>query len=163
MVTISIELPEYLGQWLVNAMGGREPVVFPKGSAFNSFLRVFLRNKRESDRVIIDSGSGVRIVVPHFPGKDPESYNYLPHNARESFVSLIRDSFDVELFTEMSSFPTATQKRKGAELLNLWMEAHGIDLTDRNTCAVLKRLQLLRRRSRDRERKRKRQRRTQTP
>lgn len=152
-MTFNLRLPQYLRQWLIDAMGGETPVTFPKGSAYSSYLRVFLRHKREMETYEKEDEETVQVTVPRFPGKDPQYYNFLPASARDGLVSLIRDAFDVELFTEMSAFRNATNRKKGAQILNSWMEAHGIELTDRNTCAVLKRLQLLKRRSRDRDRK----------
>lgn len=153
-MTFNLTLPPYLREWLVHSMGGMEPVTFPKGSAYNSFLRVFLRHKREMETWEPSGVDSVEITVPRFPGKDPAYYNYLPSRARDALVSLVRDAFDVELYTEMSAFHNAIQSRRGAEILNVWMEEHGIELTDKNTCAVLKRLQLLKKRAKDRERKR---------
>lgn len=150
-ICFSLPLPEYLRQWLVNAMGGEEPVRFPKGSAYTSFLRVFLRHKREREKWSDEPGA-VRIVIPKFPGKSPEVHNYLPQRSEKALEQLVRDHFDTQLFTELVSFANIGRRR--TDVLYAWMEDNGIEVNDRNTNAVLKRVQILRTRMRDRERKR---------
>lgn len=152
-ITFSFVLPTYLKQWLIHTMGGDIPVRFPKGSAFSSFLRVFLRHKREREVWTPPGPDAVEIVVPKFPGKDPMYHNYLPLKAQVALGELIRDAFDVQLFREMSAFGNATRKREGSKILTVWMEENGIEVTDTNWCAVAKRLQILRTRASDRERK----------
>ncbi|MDE6791786.1 MAG: hypothetical protein K2J48_01700 [Muribaculaceae bacterium] len=155
MITIGLKMPDYLRQWLVDANGGSQPVSFPKGSPFNSFLRVFLRNKRERiEEPDFEADQEVQITVPSFPGKDPYSFNWLPAKARKQFAELIREYFDAELFNDMSRFDIVSRRKQRSELLILWMEQHGIEPTDKNFCAVNKRLQLLRQRATDRTRKR---------
>ena len=150
-ITFALELPPYLRQWLAFAMGGA-PVAFPRGSAFNSFLRVFLRHKRESENFLQSSPDDIRIIVPKFPGKDPVYHNFLPLRARKALAELIRDAFDVQLFRELNAFRNVSRKQN--EVVMLWMEENGIEVDDRNYCSVIKRLQLLRSRQSDRERKR---------
>ena len=94
-------------------------MTFPKGSAYSSLLRVFLRHKREREVWTPPGPESVQIVVPKFPGKDPVYHNYLPMKAQHALSELIRDSFDVQLFKEMGSFEHATQKKKGAAILTL--------------------------------------------
>lgn len=153
MVTFPIVLPTYLRQWLVFTTGSEKEIFFPKGSPFNAFLRVYLRHKRERESFAPADQDAVNIVIPKFPGKDPMYHNYLPEKARQAFVNLIRDWFDVELFRSMSLFDKNCTPKRRQEFLLLWMEENGIDPDDRNFCAVNKRLQLLRQRAFDRSRK----------
>lgn len=154
MITFEIILPEYLRQWLVFATGGAEPVQFPKGSPFNSFLRIFLRHKREREVWLPKSEGMLSVVVPKFPGKDPLYHNYMPAKPMKAFVELIRDSFDAALFKDMSQFDRQCSPKLRQKFLECWMDENGIDITDRNFCAVNKRLQILRARAFDRDRKR---------
>lgn len=153
-VTIKIELPSYLRDWLIATHGGETPVRFRKGSAFASLLRVFIRNKREREN---DEPSGegtveiVEIVVPKFPGKDPAYHNYLPRNARVNLQDLIRDAFDVALYSELKSFLNIGRRLN--DIVYSWMEDNGIELTDRNYESVMKRVKILRSREKDRIRK----------
>lgn len=135
-------------------MGGEIPVNFPKGSVFMSFLRVFLRHKRERESYTPPGPDTVKVTVPKFPGKDPVYYNYLPKGAQVELTNLVREDFDVQLYRDMGVFDNATQKKRCNELLSLWMEENGIEVNDKNWNAVAKRLQILRRRAYDRERKR---------
>lgn len=153
MVTIPIVLPKYLRQWIVFTTGSEKEISFPKGSPFNSFLRVFLRHKREREKFVPVSDNTVNIVVPKFPGKDPDYHNYLPDKAQKALAELIRDWFDAELFRSMSLFDKNCTPKRRQEFLLLWMEENGIETDDRNFNAVNKRLQLLRSRALDRNRK----------
>lgn len=156
MITFDLALPQYLRQWLIHSTGGSVPVRFPKGSPFNSFLRVFLRNKREREAWIPASEGMLQIVVPKFPGKDPAYNNFLPAKSMKAFTDLIRDSFDAALFRDMSAFHRQCAPKMRQTLLLAWMDDHGIETDDRNFCAVNKRLQILRERAFDRERKKRR-------
>lgn len=151
-ITFDLVLPQYLRQWLINEMGGAVPVSFPKGSAFSSFLRVFLRHKRESEGWVQRNPEAVAIVIPKFPGRDPQYYNYMPAKAAAALVELIRDAFDVKLYRELKAF--ANIGRKHSDIIEVWMEQQGIEITDRTYAAVIKRYQLLKARESDRERKR---------
>lgn len=150
-ITFSLYLPDYLRQWTIFTMGG-EPVRFRKGSAMNSFLKIMVRHKRENEAAQEDHGN-IRIIIPSYPGKDPEYFNFVPQKAKAALTQMIRDHFDVELYRDMSQFANATSRRN--EILASWMEAKGIECTDRNWNAVSKRLQILRAKVYDRERKRK--------
>lgn len=151
-VTFRIELPDYLRQWLIFVMGGVTPVRFPKGSPFSSFLRVFLRNKREREDFVQISPSSVDIVIPKFPGKDPKYDNYLPARARKDLEGLVRDAFDARLFAEVVSLRNVG--RRINDIVMTWMDENGIECTDRNYESVIKRLKILRARENDRIRKR---------
>lgn len=154
-ITLRLRLPMYLRQWFVHRMGGTVPVELPKGSAYCQLLRMFLRPKSERDPARdrepdADEGT-VEIVVPSFPGKRPEIYNYLSARAREDMVDLIRDAFDLQLWSEF--VPMKASSRRAKDILMTWMEENGIEVSDRNYEAVLKRLKILRRRESYRESK----------
>lgn len=151
-VTIRIELPTYLRQWLIHSHGGETPVRFRKGSAFSSVLRLFIRNKREREHDEPQGDDTVEIIVPKFPGKDPLYYNYLPRPARLNLQSLIRDAFDVAIYKELKDLWNIGRRLN--DIVYSWMEENGIEATDRNYESVIKRVKILRSRERDRIRKR---------
>ena len=125
----------------------------PKGSPYCQLLRMFLRPKGERDVSDREEREGtVEIVVPSFPGKRPETHNYLPVRAREDLVSLVRDGFDLQLWSEF--VPLKASPLTAKEILMTWMEENGIEVSDRNYEAVVKRLKILRRRESYRESKR---------
>ncbi len=140
-IYINVVLPPYLKQWLINTTGGTEPIRFAKGSPYNSFLREYIRHKRECEKFTPWTPDCVRIVVPHFPGKSPEYYNYLSPSAAKAFEEMVRDFFDGELARVVRAFKNIGKCRY--HLLTAWLEDHGIEVDDRNTCAVLKRWQLI--------------------
>ena len=152
-VFLNLILPPYLKQWLINATGGTEPIRFAKGSPYSSFLREFLRHKRECESFTMWSPECVRIVIPHFPGKDPEYYNYISPKSSDAFVDMVRDFFDCELARVVKSFDNIGRCKYN--ILTAWMENHGIEVDDRNTCAVLKRWQLIQSRISNNERQKK--------
>lgn len=151
-ITFNLPLPDYLRQWLINAMGGQVPVKFPKGSAFSSFLRIFIRHKRERESWIPKGPDTVSVVVPKFPGKDPCYYNFLPAAAQKDLQGLIRDAFDSRLLSEIITIGNVGRRLN--DIIATWMEENGIEVNDRNFESVLKRSKILRRRLYDRQRKR---------
>lgn len=153
VMTFNIQLPPYLRQWLIFSMGGSIPVKFPKGSPFNAMIRLFLRNKKESERYDSTDEGAVSIFIPKFPGKDPQCFNYFPLKARAALCDMIRDAFDAQLYAEFIAFKNIGRRKK--DIIEIWMEENGIEVDDRNTSAVAKRLQIVRTRIYDRDRKRK--------
>ena len=151
-ITFNLPLPDYLRQWLVNAMGGTTPVRFPKGSAFSSFLRIFMRHKKERESWTPHGSDTVPIIVPKYPGKDPYYYNYLPAAAQKDLQGLIRDAFDARLLAEIITLDNVGRRLN--DIIVTWMEEKGIEVNDRNFEAVLKRSKILRRRLYGRTRKR---------
>ena len=150
-MTFYIDLPPYLRQWLIFSMGGVTPVKFPKGSPFNALIRLFMRNKKESESWESASQDSVAIYIPKFPGKDPNYYNYMPLKARSALRELIRDAFDAQLYSEFVAFKNIGRRKN--DIMVAWMEENGIEIDDRNTSAVAKRLQIVRARIYDRDSK----------
>ena len=165
MITVSVLLPEYLYQWALHNLDARvvdgRKIVFPvKGSPLSHFLRNFLRHKfkkPDDSKMNISHGAipleteELLIQVPHFPGRDPEYYNYLSFTAEAQLRDLIRSRFDLALFTEFSRFDNVAMNKN--DFIFSWLDANGIDQKEKNWLAVDKRLQLLNRRSLDRKRK----------
>lgn len=168
MITVSVSLPEYLAQWSRCRLGGiaenKNDVLVPKkGSPISQFLRNFLRHKKfrpahgvpEGARSAVADGiDKIIIAVPHFPGRDPQYFNYLSPVAEAQLRDLIRSSFDFELFKDFLRFENVNTPIN--EFILSWIEANGIENSEKNWLAVEKRLQLLRRKSADRQRKAKR-------
>lgn len=165
MITVSVFLPDYLAQWAIyrleNTRDQDRAVILPaKGSPIAQFLRNFLRHKRHRPDLIKPEGQrgavkeGIVetfIAVPHFPGRDPNYFNYLSPTAEAQLRDLIRSRFDIQLFTEFSRFKNVEIPTN--EFIYSWLDANGIEQSERNWLAVEKRLQLLRRRANDRNRK----------
>lgn len=150
-VVFYINPPEYLAQWFIDATGGVSPVKLPKGSPYSAFLRIYIRHKKERESFGIPPQGALPIIVPAFPGKDPLYHNFLPERAKKVFCEMIRDAFDQQIFRDMSFI--ATLGKNKSDLIFLWMEEHGIEPSEKNFCAVAKRLQLLKARAADRVRK----------
>lgn len=153
-------MPQYLWQWTRNRYGNC-PVMPAKGSPISSFLRSFLRhrNLRPEEEAFLQARNDGEIaqsytfIVPSFPGRDPDYYNYLSPIAESQLRDLLRDLFDAELFADLSRF--STSRKQGVNIIYSWLDTHGIEPTEQNYMAVAKRYQLLRRREKDNQRKKK--------
>lgn len=158
-MTVTVNLPDYLHQWAAYRFGS--PMVPVKGSPVASFLRSFLRHKSERPsnyttqldiRGNVNFGSiPFHIVIPHFPGRDPDYYNYLSPVAESQLRDIFRSLFDVQLYTDLTRFQSLSVKLN--DLVYSWLDSNGIDPTEANWLAVTKRLQLLRRRASESYRK----------
>lgn len=165
MITVSVSLPVYLAQWafcnLDSEQSGASKVIIPKkGSPIAQFLRNFLRHKRfrpisqaaDPNRGAVKEGvMSIQIAVPHFPGRDPQYYNYLSPVAEAQLRDLLRSQLDLMLYTDFSRMENINVPLN--EFISSWLDSNGIDDDERNWLAVEKRLQLLRRRALDRQRK----------
>ena len=157
-MTVNLNLPPYLAQYCAEKYNAQDNIIDPvKGSPISQFLRVFLRHKNTrpqnpKENTPADPYSvTMKIRIPHFPGRDPQYYNYLSPIAESQLRDLIRSIFEVELFsdfTKISNFNIPVN-----EYIYSWMDAHGIEPEEKNWLAISKRLQLLRMRDRDRTRK----------
>lgn len=143
---IFLDLPPYLRQWLTDRCGGREPLVFPRGSIELTMLRTMLRAPRPADRPMLSCPPGwTTVEVPAFRGVPADSRNFLPTPARMAIEATIRERFDLDMWelvkeNEYSLIPLDN-------LIDAWMEARGIEPDDTNTQAVRKRFQRLRQRA----------------
>ena len=167
MITVSVSLPDYLAQWAnfrleARSIDNRMIICPVKGSPVAQFLRNYLRHKKDrplhqaepkKKGAIIENVTEVYLTVPHFPGRDPQYYNYLSPVAEAQLRDLIRSRFDIELYSDFSKFKNVNTPT--SEFIFSWLDSNGIEPTEKNWLAVDKRLQLLRRRAADRIRKRK--------
>lgn len=151
-MTIKIDVPPYLAQWFRNAMGGEDIVRLPKGSPYTHLLRISLRHKNQRPNGFRETGN-LEIIIPSSPGRSSDYFNWLPDKAQKAFIQLMRDAFDAELFKELNRFSNIGKRH--IEILLAWMEAKGIEETDKNTNSILKRLQIIRSRVYDRDRRKK--------
>lgn len=167
MITVKVSLPDYLAQWalakFVVAQDASLKYIVPlKGSPLSQFLRNFLRHKKFRPKIEVPPGAASAVIegvvdvfigVPKFPGRDPVYYNYLSPVAEAQLRDLIRSRFDIELFTDFSRFKNVNMPIN--EFIFSWINANGIEMSEKNFLAVEKRLQMLRRKASDRIRKKK--------
>lgn len=148
--TVNLELPSYLAQWLLFENGGEQPIVMPKLSIENKILELSLIKLPHNAKPDLKTETSVAIAIPCFRHKPPSTYNYLPNNGRDELKKAIRSRFIVQLFTDLHKFGFIGKRKD--QLFYAWMEAHGIELTETNWCAIAKIYQRLHRNYLERER-----------
>ena len=129
-IVVYVKLDSYLEQWLVHKHEGNTPIVFPKNSYENDVLELSLTLRPKN---VYDDGPGVGkvpIAVPYFKNKNVKSNNYLPRSGEIAIQKSIRQRFVMELWKDLHKFGNIGKQRK--ELLYAWMEAHGIEPSEKN-------------------------------
>lgn len=152
-MTVFLDLPPYLRQWLTHRCNGSLPIRLPRGSIELTILHTSLRAPRAGERPQVRCPEGwTEVEVPAFKGVSLESRNYLPDSARRAIEEAVRKRFDRDLW------PLAVNADYRLaplhQLVELWMEVREIEPDDTNTQAVTKRLRRLRVRALGLERQR---------
>lgn len=138
-ICLYIPLEDYLAQWFIHEHGGEVPVHLIRGSVESKILEVFLTHWPE-DRLPDIAGDGkLAIIIPSFRNRPPEVFNYLPQHALSSLLSIIRNRFDIQLWSDLHHFGKISKRQD--ELIYAWMEKHGIEMTETNWNAIAKRYQ----------------------
>lgn len=129
----------YLAQWFVHEMGGTSPVELPRGSVESDILQLFLDKQPEDMPDERREDANLVIAIPTFKHKDPRTYNYLPPKAVHCLHKCLRSRFDVQLWNDLHLVHPKAKMLK--ELIEAWMESHGIEFDETNWCAISKRYQ----------------------
>lgn len=151
-VLIYVPLPGYLAQWFAHSMGGGVPVRLLRGCMESKILELYLTLQPEGLPPCLGGEGYVPIVVPWFKNKPPHIYCYMPPRAMKALTEMIYNRFDVDLWTSLHDFGKIGMSQK--ELVFAWLESRGIETTDTNWSAVVKRYQRQRRVYTERERQR---------
>lgn len=152
-IILYVQCEEYLRQWIIHASGGITPVRLRKGSPEAFFLEAFLQRKSQKIPDQRPDQDSLAICIPSFRHKPPESFNRLSETSRKAFLRIFRSRFDYQIWNDLCNIESSFSRKD--ELIAAWMEANGIDDTEKNTLAVTKRLQRLRDRVRAKERMKK--------
>lgn len=153
IMDVFINLPPYLRAWFLCFGCGFSPENinshtvgdFPKGSIERNILRISLRGIRKGETPAIALPEGwTRVRIPAFKGINPDFQNYLPDKGRIALESAIRSRFDNDLWLLIKDCDFKAVPLK--DMLELWMDARGIEITDTNYQAVAQRAVRLRRR-----------------
>lgn len=129
-IVVYVELDSYLAQWLTHKNEGVIPIVFPKNSYENDVLELSLSLRPKNTYDDGPKEGKIPIAVPYFKNKDVRSNNYLPRSGEIAIQKSIRQRFVMELWRDLHKFGNIGKQRK--ELLFAWMEAHGIEPSDKN-------------------------------
>ena len=129
----------YLKQWFIHEHGGEYPVSLVRGSAESNILKLFLTKRPADVLPELDNPDALAIYAPSFKKQDPRVYNYLPHSAKIALHQCIKNRFDVQMWHDLHQFGNVGKQND--ELVYAWMDAHGIEQTERNWNAIVKRYQ----------------------
>lgn len=140
---IYINLEDYIAEWFIHEQGGCTPVHLTRGSVESKLLEVYLVPFPPGGRLVPKEEEGknrtVSIMIPNFRNRPPERYNYLPERAMRALHTIIRNRFDVQLWTDLHGFGKIGQQQQ--DLIYAWMEKHGITPSEKNWCTIAKRYQ----------------------
>lgn len=132
--SIRLKLPKYLGDWLRHEFWdyGTERVIFPKGSAEHTVLGLFVGKCPVHGPVAVadDNSDGVPIAIPTFPGKNPDTYNYLTPVGENALKSTIKRRFRYMLWSELHVVFNANVQI--TDIIYAFMEKHGISDDEKN-------------------------------
>lgn len=132
-----LDLDTYLAQWFVHRLGGSNPVKPMRGSIEYNILERYLTTPPADYVPDIDQRNRVAIELPAFRSKDTRYNYFLPPKATEFLIASLRESFDLDLWSDIHTF--AKQTKQIQENIYAFMEAHGIEATPTNWDAVKKR------------------------
>ncbi|MDE6461257.1 MAG: hypothetical protein K2L32_00590 [Muribaculaceae bacterium] len=138
-ICLYIPLEDYLAQWFIHEHGGEVPVHLTRGSVESKILEVYLTHRPEDQLPEIGGEGKLAIAIPSFRNRPPEVFNYLPQRALSSLLTIIRNRFDIQLWTDLHHFGKISKRQD--ELIYAWMEKHGIEMTETNWNAIAKRYQ----------------------
>ena len=136
---IYVPLDNYLAQWFINEHGGNVPVKLIRGSVESKLLEVYIDYRPRYMAPDCGGPGTVPVFVPTFRNRPPEVFNYLPPHAMTALQNIIRNRFDVQLWTDLHHFGKIGKRQD--ELIYAWMEKHGIDSHETNWNAIAKRYQ----------------------
>ena len=137
-VFLYIHLDDYLAQWFIHDQGGKYPVHLKRGSVESNILETFLDKQPDNvpQQTEANNPDAVKVAIPDFKSRDITTYNYLPKYAEELLVAVIRNRFDVELWTSLHKFSSLLKRQD--ELIFAFMQRHGIVVNEKNWNAIAK-------------------------
>lgn len=133
-----LDLPGFLREWFVHDMGGKIPVELPRNSLEHQFFETYLSAPPKEYKPVINR-DWLAIKLPSFKTKDTRSCYYLAPKSERALVSIIYNRFDIEMWKHVHKFSAVFKHTK--KLIEAFMENHGIEVSDTNYQAVLKRYQ----------------------
>lgn len=148
---VYIQLPEYLLQWFCHNAKMEDGAVVP---AKNSMFSKVLENSLKRQPMVFDSEQYVgnlKIRLPEYRYKRPEFYNYLAKIGKQALIDEIYNEFDIELWDAIRILGKINRYRKSAVMA--WMDAEGIECSDKNYNAVIKHYNRLREQMRKNKKK----------
>ena len=140
--SVFITLEPYLAQWLIHESEGKNPIPVKRGSAESDVLQMHLKKQPTAPDYkpqLKPLPGQVEILLPAFKHKDTRIYNYLPPVGEACLHQCIRNRFKVALWKDLHTVGNVVMRTK--ESIEHWMEAHGIEVDDKNWNTIAKILQ----------------------
>lgn len=133
--SIYISTAPYMEQWLKSEYWDEESsrVVFPKGSAENIIMELYLVKTPLSGPALRQQGE-FAVAIPDNQAKRPQTYNHLPKAAYKMLLSTIRKRFKKMMWDELHRI--RKEDIKVTDLIYAFMEAHGIEGSETNFIAI---------------------------
>ncbi len=131
-LSIYIQLPDYLDQWLRNEFWSPENrrVEFPRGSAPRAILQSCLTKIPYGTMPHFPSAGEIAIEVPTFKGINPRVYCHLPDRGRKALVSCLKKTFSGVVWQELH--PLLSHDIQITDVVYAFLDRHGIEPTPQN-------------------------------
>lgn len=136
-MVVYLSLPDYISQWFVHEQGGHIPVRLMRGSLESAMLEQWICRLPDGAQPQTAAPGLLPVEIPSFRARDPRVYNFLPPKGHDALVSMIRERFDVDMWSQIHRFANVLKRKD--ELIFAFMESRGIELTETNWNAVAKR------------------------
>lgn len=129
-MVIYLQLKPYVAQWCVHECG--DPITgavrFPKGSAENGILEMFLSLPPRGKSPDLPGNGRIAIDVPSFRAKPAPHYWYLGKKAKDLLRSTIDTRMKLQFWQDMHRFENLDVEL--SSLIYSWMEKNGISNDD---------------------------------
>lgn len=122
---VYLKVPTYLEQWMKHTFG--DPIVLEKDCPEGRVLNEMLVKLPKDCKPDTGQDSNIRIGIPYFKGKNPETYNHLHKSGKNALIESFKTLFKKNLMAEIGSLENIGVNCKTSDLLYAYMEKHGID------------------------------------
>lgn len=130
-MTIKLNLPTYLNQWLVHEYGDEEGVVrLPNGCAEHDVIELLAERWPEGEPEGKVERWNTQIHIPEFKGREPEYYHYMTAHAKKMLAHVIYVRFRAALWHDL--FTIDKLHLPITDAIYDWMERHGIEPTEKS-------------------------------
>lgn len=125
-MNIYLTLPKYLREWCLHDWGDAQGIVrFPRGSAENDVLELFIDRLPEKTLPEMPKEGQTAIEVPQFKSKPQPAFCYLTDDAKKILTHVIMVRFRAQLWNDL--FHIERLKLPITDTIYDWMERHGIE------------------------------------
>jgi hypothetical protein len=139
-ISVFVFLEPYLMQWLIHQAGSTPPIEIPPRSPEADILKFYLRQPPKNYFPQLHPKDGqIQFLIPFFRHPDTRRCFYLPKKGEIALRECIKNRFRVQLWRDMNTIGVQIKRKDIA--ISDWMEAHGIDVTERNWNTIAKILQ----------------------